>query len=281
MRTTLSSHSEVAHYWANQVQGEGKASNLFFEGKSIFSYGRHFEVARFASPDIVFFNSESYSVSTSKHQSIVRRAIPAGVEVFEIDGFDNDHKYNIQQYIDRIKKLREKAVKARKNKEFHLEQCRFNIERMERYIEIFKCISKLPRSMRGLVESFVTAKDDILSPETVQAIKEQQERERKEKERTLKDKIKEWRDGRIHSLYGLSNAILRLKDDFIQTSQGASVSLKAARVLWKRIKSGDSIKGIRLDDRYTVIGLDDNTLRIGCHKIKTSEVKRLARELSW
>lgn len=280
-RTVLSSHSETAHYWANQVQSEGKANNVFFEGKSIFSYGKHFEIARIVNSNVVFFNPERYSSSTSKHQCIVRRSIPANMEVFEIDGFDNDHKHNLQQYIDQIKELRVKAVKARKYKDYYLDSCREKICKIERYLEVFRCKSKLPASMRKLIDSFIAIRENILLPEAVEAIKQQQEQERKEKERKLKDKISDWRDGKIHSLYGLSYAILRLKDDVVQTSQGASVSLKSARLLWKCLKAGKSIKGLRLDDRYTIIGMVENCLKIGCHKIQMAEVNRLAKVLSW
>lgn len=37
-------NSMVAHLWANEKKESGKGSNLFFEGRSIYSYGYHFEV---------------------------------------------------------------------------------------------------------------------------------------------------------------------------------------------------------------------------------------------
>ena len=46
MRKLLKNHSEVAHFWANQVQGQGKSSNMFFEDGIIYSYGYHFPIAR-------------------------------------------------------------------------------------------------------------------------------------------------------------------------------------------------------------------------------------------
>ncbi len=67
MRTVLSSHSEVAHFWANRIQSEVHSGNVFFEGDSIYSYGTHFELARRVKPHVVLFNPESYSSSTSKH----------------------------------------------------------------------------------------------------------------------------------------------------------------------------------------------------------------------
>ena len=38
-------NSMVAHLWANEKKESARGSNLFFEGRSIYSYGYHFEVA--------------------------------------------------------------------------------------------------------------------------------------------------------------------------------------------------------------------------------------------
>lgn len=39
-------NSMVAHLWANEKEESARGSNLFFEGRSIYSYGYHFEVGR-------------------------------------------------------------------------------------------------------------------------------------------------------------------------------------------------------------------------------------------
>lgn len=39
-------NSMVAHLWANEKKESGKGSNLFFEGRSIYSYGYHFKELR-------------------------------------------------------------------------------------------------------------------------------------------------------------------------------------------------------------------------------------------
>jgi hypothetical protein len=39
-------NSMVAHLWANEKQESANGSNFYFEGESIYSYGRHFEVGR-------------------------------------------------------------------------------------------------------------------------------------------------------------------------------------------------------------------------------------------
>ena len=68
----------VAHNWANQTNKGKRGSNFFYDGKSIYSYGYHFEVGRIVETEkgneIVLLNNASYSVSTSKHQGYVRQA---------------------------------------------------------------------------------------------------------------------------------------------------------------------------------------------------------------
>ena len=46
MKTRLKNQSEVIHFWANHKQPEGRAGSIFFENDRIFSYGRHFCMAR-------------------------------------------------------------------------------------------------------------------------------------------------------------------------------------------------------------------------------------------
>lgn len=83
-------NSMVAHVWAQQTQPEGRSANgnLYFNGGVIFSYGSHFPIARFCSErigdrQVVLISNQSYSVSTSRHQTYVRRALH-GLPVVEI-----------------------------------------------------------------------------------------------------------------------------------------------------------------------------------------------------
>ena len=72
------SNDMVAHVWAQQNQQSGRSNNgnFYFEGRTLYSYGGHFPVGIFAAPGgPVFMNADSYSVSTSKHQSYARRAV--------------------------------------------------------------------------------------------------------------------------------------------------------------------------------------------------------------
>lgn len=69
------SNDMAAHVWAAQSQqsGQGSKGSIFFEGPAIYSYGTHF-LAGFIIGDSVLLNAESYSVTTSRHQSEVSQA---------------------------------------------------------------------------------------------------------------------------------------------------------------------------------------------------------------
>jgi hypothetical protein len=71
-------NSELAHAWAHQVKSSGKGSNFFYEGASLYSYGRHFEVARIVEIDgttVAIMNPDRYSMTTGRHQTEARHAV--------------------------------------------------------------------------------------------------------------------------------------------------------------------------------------------------------------
>lgn len=68
-------NSMVAHLWANEKQESANGSNFYFEGESIYSYGRHFEVGRIVrnkrGEKAYLINDTYYSSTTSKQASIL------------------------------------------------------------------------------------------------------------------------------------------------------------------------------------------------------------------
>lgn len=76
-KLVFGSHEMVAHVWNAQTQYSGRVSGsnrVFFENRAIYSYGNHYVIG-FIMPDgTALLNSDKYSISTSKHQSLVRHA---------------------------------------------------------------------------------------------------------------------------------------------------------------------------------------------------------------
>jgi hypothetical protein len=73
--------------------------------------------------------------------------------------------------------------------------------------------------------------------------------------------------------------VLRISKDkmYVETSQGAKVTTKSAKVLFQMIKAKRDIKGHQIDG-YTVISIN-GTLKIGCHDIDMTYVKKIGNKL--
>lgn len=150
MKKVFSSHREVAHIWAQQNKEEGRACNVFFKGTKIYSYGKHFVIANFVKPNVVLFNSENYSISTSKHQTYVLRAIPNNVRVFNVPDVDGyGHFRNIEFFLTSIRNSVYDAKRSLK----YTDSCMLRAYRlrneMHEYIAEFEVKTELPADILG------------------------------------------------------------------------------------------------------------------------------------
>lgn len=123
--TTRTKHvfptGEIAHLWAHQTQNDARnaQSNLFFEGKTIYSYRTSYPIGRLVtSPhkaknrrqQAVLLQVGTYSVTTSMHCSLVRRAVNHLISftvpcISWYDGDKGAHQINLKWYQDKIDKL--------------------------------------------------------------------------------------------------------------------------------------------------------------------------------
>lgn len=74
---TVFNNDMVAHVWNSQSQTFGRSNNgnYYFEGRALYSYGSHFLVGYIMPDGTALLNGDSYSTSTSGHQSDARRAV--------------------------------------------------------------------------------------------------------------------------------------------------------------------------------------------------------------
>lgn len=302
MKTTFS-NKELAHIWAQQKQDSGKGSHMFFEGKKIYSYGHHFCIANFIKPEVVLFTSSGYSVTTSKHKSYVSRAIHS-VKVFVVPSIDFDlnykntaneqHAKNLLYYKGLIESEMAQAEKSTKFSADSLAKAKMIQSKASEYCKEFALPKKMiaPWIIKPIqVSKALQTKIDNQQEKAIQ-LAEKKEREEKERNRLIIEfALPAWLNNQESFEYGngshntetaiskLSESYLRLREDKIYTSHGASVSVKAAKILFERIKSGKDIRGFEIDG-YTVIGIN-GVLTIGCHKIERSEINRFAASMNW
>lgn len=283
MKHVFSNYQECAHVWAQQNQDEGRAGNVFFQKDSIYSYGYHFKMARFLDSNTVLITSKSYSVSTSKHKHAVASAVchKKCVYIFNID---TDVAGNLSHYISMASGYLEKASVAISKKDYYLGCARECYDTLKTFSEVIKDKSKeAKKALKKLDEITNNPRLDKIR----KAVKEQQVRELKAKKARDKLYAEEKAKDLATWLSGASNYInrsisekclLRVENDTVETSLGASVPLREAKILYKRIKSGRPVHGITIG-RFTVVSYMNGILKIGCHVIEQSEIDRIADKL--
>ena len=118
---TVFSNDMTVHVWAQNSQDNGRNSNgsIFFECCTIYSYGRHFPMAKILD-GVTLITTQSYSVTTSQHLSLVRQAVSGRVfYVHDVNAdYPTTHLENFNKMSDAVDELLKKASRARENKEY-------------------------------------------------------------------------------------------------------------------------------------------------------------------
>lgn len=303
MKTRLKNNSEVAHFWANQTQAEGRGSAFYFRGPIIYSYGAHFPIARFVGAETVFFTVKGYSVTTSRHVSLARSALAYGVRVYEVEDVLADdqlaHILNAKALRAEIEARQGEALRSRKHFESLKERTEAAARGFVGYVQDYLVVpedltkgdvAKLQGEMmeiKALLDSRT-----FFSPETLEKKKEslRAEREAARVKREAEDaetqvKLDQWAAGGPY-LYAFSRLpiALRIKDGKMETSHGADVPLDAARELfryWQMIRAtGEAATVGQKVGAYTVNAIAPDDMTVGCHKINYAAVARVLEEVS-
>lgn len=115
----------VAHLWANEKQKSARGSNFFFDGASIYSFGRHFEAGRIVynkrGEKAYLINISRYSldgggyskVTPTKHMPKVWGAIPTGSLTFGMEELSEGEMIYVVKQLEAIKDSAERYRKAR------------------------------------------------------------------------------------------------------------------------------------------------------------------------
>jgi hypothetical protein len=321
IKQVFKNYQELAHVWAAQTQDYGNTpgGRMYFRGPSVYSYGSHFEIARFVKPNktapaVVLFTERDYSPTTSKHKGAARRAIDGRIVFTVPDVTGEEHNTNVDYYIDNAGEALGKLPRA------HtldlLREAVLNIRAVNSYLRWFgkhvsgdrkKKAKKLFKNIDSLIPSklkkTIKQREAALEARSIKAratreenrklrwaqqSKEYAEREAKRKEKQALDRAnleadcEKWKRGEETDNQFLYDTpvMLRIKENEIQTSRHANIPLIEARKFWNMLGRKENVVGMRLG-HYTVDSLDGSTLTVGCHKINMREVYRMAKNLNW
>lgn len=273
-------------------------------------------------------NNASSTVTTEKHKGDVRRAIPSNVLVFNVPWLTDKqlsdahkielattrsmrdqtlHALNLADYITRIEALRNPAARERKGlKARRIRQFICLASEMYAYAKVFGIdVSMLPidinQAMADLqtalpaeqeYESGLAAKRNAKNADRNAAWQAQRELD----QLSDQERADKWRQGgplsRSFTLNG--QAILRLKGNEVETSQGASFpvvhAIKAIQLLNKIVDTdktgviwqanGHSIPLGHYQIEQVQKTDNDVVILAGCHKVSMNEVHRLEMEIA-
>lgn len=285
MRTRVDTN-EVAHLWAHQTQhearnGSGARNNFYFEGDTIYSYGRHFPIARHIEHKgvkAILFTTRKYSNTTSGHISLVRGAIPSGVRVFYVDDPSRmPDGRDIQKNENQAAELVAKAKRARTNREGYLASAQSLLDDAKELKEFFGLKGKV-LTMDGL---------GVLAGEIEAARKQDAENRRKAEQARIKaaqENLTLWIGGaNVFVPHGLPFAFGRIEGAELVTTKGARVPVehvaKVSPLVRSIITNGRTFKRNGHTIHLGHYQLDeitaDGTLRAGCHTFQKDEVIRI------
>jgi hypothetical protein len=304
---------EISHLWMHETQDDARSGNMFFDKKTIYSYGYHFPIARIirneAGEKAVLFTTDTYSKTTARHISDVRQALD-GSPVFHVSKPDSQEPATLfNDYLRQVERAVEE-VKPRMRAETKLRifgKIQRIVNEGNRFAAFVGLASRLemPESLETVVGNLEQARKAAAE----QAAREQAARAAKQareaaayRRKHAKD-LERWRetgDDRISTDDGRWN-ILRLgmwpgallrydaESNEIQTSMGARVpvshaqrayrfvaALKAAKREWKRNGHTFHIGHFGLDS----VDKKGN-IKAGCHYITWTEIASLARAMNW
>jgi hypothetical protein len=275
MKKVVSSH-EVAHLFNAQSQSTATTPtrNFYFSGKSIYSYGSHFCIARFVDHNTLLFTERGYSNTTAKHIRITASATSDRDKIY-CPYPDRDHESNFNYWVKDAENIAKNLVKARKPSKYisELQSVKYRAERYANYFGI-----EIPARLLNVLS--VTSKDEYVQHAENVAEFNAQEKKRKARAdaKAHAKQLKDWRAFKVASIYHSNDYdYIRVADTDFETSQRVKIPVSIGLRLYKTIrtlKPGAPILS------YTVKDITDTYIQIGCHKIAFKEIDNAVNKVT-
>jgi hypothetical protein len=267
MKKVVSSH-EVAHLFNGQNQSTAytPTRNFYFDGKSIYSYGSHFCIARFVDHNTLLFTERGYSNTTAKHISITGNATRDRNKI-SCAYPDGTHEANFDFWINNAERIGQNLLKARKPAKYisELENIKYRAERYANYFGI-----EIPARLKNILD--VTNADQYMAhaSSVIEFNKQEARRKAREQAKAHAKQLKDWRAFKVSNIYGrIEYDYLRVTDTDFETSQRVKIPVEVGMRLYKTIRT---LKPGQAFLRYEVKSITDTFIQIGCHKIEFKEI---------
>jgi hypothetical protein len=276
IKRVFSNSSQVIHLWANQSQDSARASNVFFDGASLYSYGMHYELGRMIQVNgraVALINTRGYSNTTAKHIYWTKHAVTHLPAIYCKTGdFTNWKTALVEMQDELINSLMGNFSRRRfYSADFGVTDS-YLVGELERFNNTCSAVNMehlrldVPADFWALLNEHAQS---CFNKETVK----REERRLKLLEQAKLDEAA-WRTGGqlTSALRELRPMLLRVRGEEVQTTGGASVPVSHALRLLSLIERGKAKSGDRVG-HFTVSKVSNDTIKIGCHEIALSEAR--------
>lgn len=288
MKTVLSPH-DVAHYWANQLQDEGRnsGSSIYFHKNEIFSYGSHFMIAKHVENKLgekaVLFTERKYSNTTSRHVSWVRQAASHLRIIFVPDpALSADELF--ESWGKELLSITG-AMKHARKPEKYISEIHAVGHHVEQYANFFGL--KIPKQLQVLMAISSTEDGKKALDKHTRAVKAEEKKQAKAQAEKHARELTEWRAFERRSMWkhnGWDYLRYNSETDRLETSQGVEIPVAIAKTAYKWMQEALKSGGCNGDCnyqimRYNVSEVNAEYMQIGCHKFSIAEIEAIAQHL--
>jgi hypothetical protein len=274
-------NSELAHTYANQSQQSGRNSSgsFYFDGKAIYSYGRHFPIAKIVTNEqgleCMLFTYRNYSNSTAKQISIVRNATRQYKKIYCYSPEDS-HELNFKSWLNLAELETAKLQKAKKP-ELYLNQLGILNREAVEYAEFFNI--EIPVTLLAVLSIKDKSENLVYMSKKAELMKIEKAKKEKAQKLEYKEQLKKWYNFETNRIYSGQNFdFLRVNQNRVETTQAVQIPIELAKRLYNKIKDnslqvGEQLMNYRVDQIGTII-------KIGCHNFKRSYLLNFGSKLA-
>lgn len=275
------SNSELAHTYARQSQIEGRNSNgsFYFYGKSIYSYGRHFPIAKIVTNqqgvEAMLFTFRTYSNTTSKQVSVVKSATRQYNKIYCYNP-ESSHEDNLKTWL-RLAEIQAEKLQRAKKPELYLTELAYISNQVTNYTEFFGI--EIPLTLTTVLSIKDKSENLEYMSKKAELIKIENAKKQKEDKIKYKEQFKKWLNFETSRIYsGLNLDFLRVNDNRVETTQAVQIPMEIAKRLHNKIKTntlqvGETILNYKVNE----VG---NIIKIGCHTFKKAYLLNFGSKLA-
>jgi hypothetical protein len=267
---------------------KGRSSNVFAKGNEIYSYGYHFMLAKKEVHDnqtYILLNSNTYSNTTSKQQSLLSRAVPNNYIRIYVEDPKQTPRVLIQRSIGKIKECLSKIPRATSNKLHYLSSANQEAR------NIIKLADLYPEQISLKDYQFIEYEfkpEDYISQDWFKKQEEKQaKRKAKEEAEAVIRKLKgdeqliKWLNFEIDNCYnysGLTRLRYNSKTECIETTLGIKLHKDKVKELYEKLSNKEDVIGLKIE-QFRVLSIENNILTVGCHKLNLTEILKFGKQI--